>query len=80
MTPELIMKNIYPWKILTPKKYTFFTQDFKVLGVNINSKNSELYINQKKVIVIEYYFTLKHKTKSNYYRLKFICLGNAPPA
>ena len=37
---------------LGPKKCTFFTQDFKILGVNINSKNSELYINQKKALGI----------------------------
>ena len=38
--------------LLGPKKCTFYTQDFKVLGVSVNSKNSELYLNEKKANTI----------------------------
>ena len=38
--------------LLGPKKCTFYTQEFKVLGVNVNSKNSELYLNEKKANAI----------------------------
>ena len=38
--------------LLGPKKCTFYTQDFKVLGVSVNSKNSELDLNEKKANAI----------------------------
>ena len=38
--------------LLGPKKCTFFTYDFKVLGVNVNTKKSELYLNEKKANAI----------------------------